>query len=77
MISFLVIHTCVTLSYIAGINIFLDGFVPTENLRFRQTSLSFKVRRTLWEAYTESQQERGRRWERDRGADREMRKRAR
>eukprot|EP00038_Savillea_parva_P006697 m.165308 g.165308 ORF g.165308 m.165308 type:complete len:636 (-) comp12546_c0_seq1:188-2095(-) len=26
-----------------GINIFLDGFVPTENLRFRQTSLSFKV----------------------------------
>lgn len=26
-----------------GINIFLDGFVPTENLRFRQQSLSFKV----------------------------------
>ena len=26
-----------------GINIFLDGFVPTENLRFRQTSLSFKI----------------------------------
>ncbi len=26
-----------------GINIFLDGFVPTENLRFRQVSLSFKV----------------------------------
>jgi len=26
-----------------GINIFLDGFVPTENMRFRQTSLSFKV----------------------------------
>jgi len=26
-----------------GINIFLDGFVPTENLRFRDTSLSFKV----------------------------------
>lgn len=26
-----------------GINIFLDGFVPTENLRFRETSLSFKV----------------------------------
>ncbi|KRZ51136.1 ATP-binding cassette sub-family E member 1 [Trichinella nativa] len=25
-----------------GINIFLDGFVPTENLRFRETSLSFK-----------------------------------
>jgi ATP-binding cassette subfamily E protein 1 len=27
-----------------GINIFLDGFVPTENLRFREISLSFKVR---------------------------------
>ncbi|GBE58577.1 ATP-binding cassette sub-family E member 1 [Babesia ovata] len=26
-----------------GINIFLDGFVPTENLRFREESLSFKV----------------------------------
>jgi len=26
-----------------GINIFLDGFVPTENLRFRDCSLSFKV----------------------------------
>jgi ATP-binding cassette, sub-family E, member 1 len=26
-----------------GINIFLEGFVPTENLRFRQTALTFKV----------------------------------
>lgn len=26
-----------------GINIFLDGFVPTENLRFRENSLIFKV----------------------------------
>jgi len=26
-----------------GINIFLDGFVPTENLRFREDSLIFKV----------------------------------
>ncbi|GIX61169.1 ATP-binding cassette sub-family E member 1, putative [Babesia caballi] len=26
-----------------GINIFLDGFVPTENLRFREDSLSFKL----------------------------------
>lgn len=26
-----------------GINIFLDGFVPTENMRFRTESLSFKV----------------------------------
>lgn len=26
-----------------GINIFLDGFVPTENLRFRDESLNFKL----------------------------------
>jgi ATP-binding cassette subfamily E protein 1 len=26
-----------------GINIFLDGFVPSENLRFRETSLTFKL----------------------------------
>jgi len=26
-----------------GINIFLEGFVPTENLRFREVSLSFRV----------------------------------
>merc|ERR1711953_1274820 len=26
-----------------GINIFLDGFIPTENLRFRETALTFKV----------------------------------
>lgn len=30
----------------SGINIFLDGFVPTENLRFRETSLVFKVSET-------------------------------
>ncbi|KAK3099337.1 hypothetical protein FSP39_002829 [Pinctada imbricata] len=29
-----------------GINIFLDGFVPTENLRFREASLTFKVAET-------------------------------
>lgn len=29
-----------------GINIFLEGFVPTENLRFRETSLVFKVAET-------------------------------
>ena len=29
--------------YREGINIFLDGFVPTENLRFREDSLVFKV----------------------------------
>ena len=32
-----------------GINIFLDGFVPTENLRFRETSLVFKVAETAME----------------------------
>lgn len=30
-----------------GINIFLDGFIPTENLRFREVSLSFKVSEDL------------------------------
>jgi ATP-binding cassette subfamily E protein 1 len=33
-----------------GINIFLDGYVPTENLRFRETSLVFKVAETADEA---------------------------
>jgi len=32
-----------------GINIFLDGFVPTENLRFRESSLTFKVSETAEE----------------------------
>jgi hypothetical protein len=32
-----------------GINIFLDGFVPTENLRFREVSLTFKVAETAIE----------------------------
>ncbi|XP_052279033.1 ATP-binding cassette sub-family E member 1-like isoform X2 [Dreissena polymorpha] len=32
-----------------GINIFLDGFVPTENLRFREVSLTFKVSETALE----------------------------
>jgi ATP-binding cassette subfamily E protein 1 len=26
-----------------GINIFLDGMIPTENLRFREESLTFKI----------------------------------
>ncbi|KAK8779270.1 hypothetical protein V5799_019387, partial [Amblyomma americanum] len=34
---------------VLGINIFLDGFVPTENLRFRDTSLVFKVAETATE----------------------------
>ncbi|GJD10174.1 ABC transporter E family member 2 [Galdieria sulphuraria] len=29
-----------------GINVFLAGFVPTENLRFRETALSFKISET-------------------------------
>lgn len=33
----------------SGINIFLDGYVPTENLRFRETSLVFKVAETAIE----------------------------
>ena len=32
-----------------GINIFLDGFVPTENLRFREVALTFKVAETALE----------------------------
>lgn len=32
-----------------GINIFLDGFVPTENLRFRETVLTFRVVETAAE----------------------------
>lgn len=39
--SFILI-LCVT----SGINIFLDGYIPTENLRFRETSLVFKVAET-------------------------------
>ena len=34
---------------IAGINIFLDGLIPTENLRFREESLTFKISETAEE----------------------------
>ena len=34
---------------LVGINIFLDGFIPTENLRFREESLSFKMVETAEE----------------------------
>jgi ATP-binding cassette subfamily E protein 1 len=37
------------LSLLIGINIFLDGFIPTENLRFREESLSFKMVETAEE----------------------------
>ncbi len=36
-----------------GINIFLDGFIPTENLRFREESLSFKMVETAEEVIVE------------------------
>jgi len=32
-----------------GINVFLDGFIPSENLRFREESLSFKMNETAEE----------------------------
>ncbi|WVZ12493.1 hypothetical protein V8G54_017023 [Vigna mungo] len=38
-----------------GINIFLAGFVPTENLRFRDDSLTFKVAETPQESAEEAQ----------------------
>ncbi|KAK9144898.1 hypothetical protein Sjap_004801 [Stephania japonica] len=38
-----------------GINIFLAGFVPTENLRFREDSLTFKVAETPQESAEEIQ----------------------
>ncbi len=28
---------------VAGINIFLDGYIPAENLRFRDSALTFRV----------------------------------
>ncbi|EGF79627.1 hypothetical protein BATDEDRAFT_35179 [Batrachochytrium dendrobatidis JAM81] len=34
-----------------GINIFLDGMVPTENLRFRDESLTFKIAETADDKY--------------------------
>ncbi|KAI8647207.1 translation initiation factor RLI1 [Parasitella parasitica] len=42
----------VTLPYSVreGINIFLDGQIPTENLRFREDSLTFKIAETANEA---------------------------
>jgi ATP-binding cassette, sub-family E, member 1 len=45
------IYGVVTMPYSVreGINIFLDGFIPTENLRFREESLSFKMVETAEE----------------------------
>lgn len=36
-----------------GINIFLAGFVPTENLRFRDEALTFKVGSYWFRAYSQ------------------------
>jgi translation initiation factor RLI1 len=41
-----------------GINIFLAGFVPTENLRFRDFSLTFKMMRNADEREGDSQKHR-------------------
>ena len=34
------------LDFFKGINIFLDGFIPTENMKFREEKLTFKVSET-------------------------------
>lgn len=36
-----------------GINIFLEGYIPAENMRFRQDSLSFKIAETAEDEVTE------------------------
>jgi len=36
-----------------GINIFLDGHIPTENLRFREESLQFKIAETADDLYAD------------------------
>lgn len=46
--SFTNYYVCLS-SPASGINIFLDGFIPTENLRFREESLSFKMVETAEE----------------------------
>ena len=38
--------------YFPGINVFLDGFIPTENLRFRKEKLMFKVAETADKVHT-------------------------
>lgn len=43
------VYGVVTMPYSVreGINIFLDGMIPTENLRFRQESLTFRIAETV------------------------------
>ncbi|KAG6023731.1 Fe-S cluster-binding ribosome biosynthesis protein [Claviceps sp. Clav32 group G5] len=45
------VYGVVTLPYSVreGINIFLDGHIPTENLRFREESLTFRIAETVEE----------------------------
>ncbi|KAI0817174.1 P-loop containing nucleoside triphosphate hydrolase protein [Xylaria sp. FL0064] len=49
------VYGVVTLPYSVreGINIFLDGYIPTENLRFREESLTFKMAESADEFITE------------------------
>ncbi|KAI1357716.1 P-loop containing nucleoside triphosphate hydrolase protein [Xylaria arbuscula] len=49
------VYGVVTLPYSVreGINIFLDGYIPTENLRFREESLTFKMSESADEFLTE------------------------
>lgn len=42
-------YACIVNARHAGINIFLDGFIPSENLRFRETALVFKLAETAQE----------------------------
>jgi ATP-binding cassette, sub-family E, member 1 len=43
-----------------GINVFLSGFLPTENLRFREFSLTFKVSESTEEVSEEESRSRAR-----------------
>jgi ATP-binding cassette subfamily E protein 1 len=43
LLLLLLFLTCTVCLSATGINIYLDGFVPTENLRFRDTSLVFRL----------------------------------
>lgn len=42
-------HNNIELFFVLGINIFLDGFIRTENLRFRDVALTFRVVETASE----------------------------
>jgi ATP-binding cassette, sub-family E, member 1 len=46
-----------------GINIFLSGFIPTENLRFRPVELTFKVAENLQDLRPDSTQHHNHKYE--------------